>query len=176
MVHFFHEHSISAEMIHGKMDKKIVADSIDRFRSGSLSVIISTTIIEVGINVPNATVIMITGAERFGFSTLHQLRGRVGRGKYASYCILQSNKECDRLKFLSEETSGFEIAKKDLSMRGPGSLFGTKQSGNDYFIKLMLNYPNMYERAKKEAKTLCQDATGEDMLRRFEELFVSNEQ
>lgn len=163
---------VSSVVVHGKTKKEDAMESMKKFKAGEISVLIATTVIEVGVNVPNATVIMITDADLYGFSTLHQLRGRVGRGKDFSYCILQSQKNCERLDFLCGETNGFKIAKEDLRTRGAGSLTGIKQSGNDYYVKLMLAYPNMFQYAVKDAKNLCQNNTGRDMVKRFEELFV----
>ena len=103
------------------------------FYDGQIKVLVSTTVIEVGVNVPNATLMIIDGADRFGLSQLHQLRGRVGRGSRASYCVLINDSESEtaaqRLIFFAKTTDGFEIAKKDLSLRGPGNFFGAQQHG-----------------------------------------------
>ena len=103
------------------------------FAAGSIHVLVSTTVIEVGINVPNATVMMIENAERFGLAQLHQLRGRVGRGKEQSYCIMvnaSSDKDIQkRLEILNHSNDGFYIASEDLKLRGPGDIFGIRQSG-----------------------------------------------
>ena len=106
---------------------------MEAFGQGTIQVLVSTTVIEVGIDVPNATVIMIENAERFGLAQLHQLRGRVGRGKHQSYCILvntSSSKESkQRLEILNRSNDGFFIASEDLKLRGPGEFFGVRQSG-----------------------------------------------
>ena len=106
---------------------------MEAFASGEIQVLVSTTVVEVGVNVPNATVMMVENAERFGLAQLHQLRGRVGRGEFQSYCIfIQGNNEEDtskRLKILNESNDGFYIAGEDLKLRGPGDLFGIRQSG-----------------------------------------------
>ena len=100
---------------------------------GKIDVLVSTTVIEVGINVPNATVMMVENAERFGLAQLHQLRGRVGRGKYQSYCIFMTGSKAkdtkERLDILNKSNDGFKIASEDLKQRGPGDLFGIRQSG-----------------------------------------------
>lgn len=106
---------------------------MEDFAAGSIHVLVSTTVIEVGINVPNATVMMIENAERFGLAQLHQLRGRVGRGKEQSYCIMvnaSSDKDIQkRLEILNHSNDGFYIASEDLKLRGPGDIFGIRQSG-----------------------------------------------
>ena len=124
---------IHVEILHGKMkpaDKKRIMDA---FASGDIHVLVSTTVIEVGINVPNATVMMVENAERFGLAQLHQLRGRIGRGKEQSYCIFVSGSDNEasmkRLKILNQSNDGFFIAEEDLKLRGPGDLFGIRQSG-----------------------------------------------
>ena len=127
------------------------------------------------MNVPNATIMVITGADRFGFSTLHQLRGRVGRGSAQSYCVLQTAQPNEKLQFMQQTTDGFEIAEKDLEMRGPGSLFGDKQTGNNYFINLMLSFPKMYGVIKGIADEVCKNETGKEIVRRYEEIYLAEE-
>ncbi len=116
------------ELVHGKMKAADKDAALERFRRGEADVLVSTTVIEVGVNVPNATVMVIENAERFGLAQLHQLRGRVGRGTDASWCFLMAEPNT-RLKFLAATTDGFKIAQKDMELRGPGELFGTRQSG-----------------------------------------------
>ena len=101
------------------------------FSDGDISILISTTVIEVGVDVPNASVMVIENAERYGLSQLHQLRGRIGRGKWDSYCVLISDaaSAAERLKFMSANSDGFKIAEKDLELRGPGDLIGNRQHG-----------------------------------------------
>ena len=124
---------IKVEILHGKMKPKEKNRIMEAFASGEIQVLVCTTVVEVGVNVPNATVMMVENAERFGLAQLHQLRGRVGRGEHQSYCIfIQGNNEentSKRLKILNESNDGFYIAGEDLKLRGPGDLFGIRQSG-----------------------------------------------
>lgn len=121
------------EYLHGKMRPKEKDSIMEEFKNGNIDILISTTVIEVGVNVPNASIMVIENAERFGLAQLHQLRGRVGRGEYQSYCILkyQGNSEVirQRMKVMSETNDGFIISEKDLELRGSGEFFGTKQHG-----------------------------------------------
>ncbi len=125
--------SVNVAMLHGKMKPKEKDDIMDAFARRDIDVLVSTTVIEVGINVPNATVMMIENSERFGLSQLHQLRGRVGRGKEQSYCIFINTSDDEdtkkRLEVMNNTNDGFKIAEEDLKMRGPGDLFGVRQSG-----------------------------------------------
>lgn len=124
---------IAIEYLHGKMKAAEKNDIMERFAAGEIQVLVSTTVIEVGVNVPNATVMMVENAERFGLAQLHQLRGRVGRGKHQSYCIFVSGSDSKdtkkRLEILNKSNDGFYIASEDLKLRGPGDLFGIRQSG-----------------------------------------------
>lgn len=126
--------SVKVEYIHGKMKPKEKNDIMERFSNGEIDVLVSTTVVEVGVNVPNATVMMVENSERFGLAQLHQLRGRVGRGEHQSYCIFvcgSSSKEAwERLEILNKSNDGFFIAGEDLKLRGPGDIFGIKQSGD----------------------------------------------
>ena len=167
---------MSLGVVTGKLKATEKQQIMEDFTAGKIDVLMATTVIEVGINVPNATVITITGADRFGFSTLHQLRGRVGRGKYKSYCILQTDDVNEKLQFMCTTTDGFEIAEKDLEMRGPGSLFGERQSGDNYYVSLMLANQQLFMRLKETAKELCKNSTGRDIIRRYEEIFLSEEE
>ena len=125
--------SIRVECLHGKMKAGAKNDIMERFAAGEIDVLVSTTVIEVGINVPNATVMMVENAERFGLAQLHQLRGRVGRGSAQSYCIFMagnsSRETLERLNILGGSNDGFYVAEQDLKLRGPGDLFGIRQSG-----------------------------------------------
>ena len=138
----------SVGILHGRMKEAEKQAVMERFVSGETNILVSTTVVEVGVDVPNATVMMIENAERFGLASLHQLRGRVGRGRSQSYCIFVQGKSSDtaneRLQVLKRSNDGFEIAAEDLRMRGPGDLFGLNQSGeltfalgdiyNDYLV------------------------------------------
>ncbi len=160
---------VRIQYLHGKMKAKEKTEIMERFVNHELDVLVSTTVIEVGINVPNATVIMVENSERFGLSTLHQLRGRVGRGKEQSYCIFVSGKDdkktMERLGILGKSNDGFFIANEDLRLRGPGDMFGIRQSGDFDF-----EIADIYKDA--ELLKLCSDLV-EDLLenRELEEDF-----
>jgi ATP-dependent DNA helicase RecG len=131
-------------LLHGKMNNVEKEEIINKFYEGKINVLVSTTVIEVGVNVPNASIMLVLNAERFGLAQLHQLRGRVGRGKYKSYCILvnesKSKKAADRMNILKNTDNGFVIAEEDLKIRGPGNFFGTEQHGlSKYDIQNMIN-------------------------------------
>lgn len=130
--------SVQIEGLHGKMKPSQKDEIMERFAAGETDILISTTVIEVGIDVPNSTVIMIENAERFGLAQLHQLRGRVGRGSAQSYCILMTGQESkeakERLSVLAGSNDGFYIAEEDLKIRGQGDLFGIRQSGDQLFV------------------------------------------
>lgn len=123
----------SLGLLHGKMKQKDKDSVMLEFKNGNIQVLVSTTVIEVGVNVPNASVMYIENAERFGLSQLHQLRGRVGRGEYKSYCILSSDSKAkeskERMKIMTSTTDGFVVAEKDMQLRGFGEFFGTRQHG-----------------------------------------------
>lgn len=138
--YFKDDKKIKPIVITGKMNKDESSKAIKSFSNNETNILISTTIIEVGVNVPNATIMLIKNSERFGLSQLHQLRGRVGRGKYQSYCLLETKSQDERLKVMCETTDGFIIAEKDLLLRGTGDFIGTKQSGNNKYVMLMLGY------------------------------------
>ena len=125
---------ITVEILHGKMKPNEKDDIITRFKEDKIKVIISTTVIEVGVNVPNASIMIIENSERFGLAQLHQLRGRVGRGEYESFCILigkaKNEKTKKRMEIMTSSTDGFYIAEQDLKLRGAGEMFGLKQSGD----------------------------------------------
>lgn len=129
---------LSVGLVHGRMKKQEKEDVLSEFYVGALDVLVATTVIEVGVNVPNATVMVIEGAERFGLAQLHQLRGRVGRGAKESWCFLMGESN-ERLKTLVATNDGFEIAQKDMEIRGAGEFFGTRQSGQPQMPALMLS-------------------------------------
>lgn len=131
---FFPEPRYWISMVHGRQTPEVKETNMQRFVTGDTHIMVSTTVIEVGVNVPNASVMVIESAEKFGLSQLHQLRGRVGRGAEKSYCVLMtsvklSNDARERIKIMTSTNSGFEIAEKDLALRGPGDIEGTRQSG-----------------------------------------------
>jgi ATP-dependent DNA helicase RecG len=131
---YFPEPQFYISMVHGRQKALQKQTNMDRFVKGESNLMVSTTVIEVGVNVPNASVMVIESAEKFGLSQLHQLRGRVGRGNEKSYCILStkvklSNEAKQRLKIMCDTNDGFKIAEKDLELRGPGDIEGTTQSG-----------------------------------------------
>lgn len=149
---------VKIAMVNGKMKQSEVTDIIKRFKDKEFNVVIATTIIEVGVNVPNSTVILIKNAERFGLAQLHQLRGRVGRGSHQSYCLLSSTKEdVERLEVMTQTTNGFKIAEEDLRLRGMGDFLGTKQSGDVKNVMLMLMNRELYNDIKVDVKQIFED-------------------
>lgn len=154
--------TVRIEGLHGKM-KPIQKDEImERFAAGETDILVSTTVIEVGIDVPNSTVIMIENAERFGLAQLHQLRGRVGRGSAQSYCILMTGQESkearERLSVLAGSNDGFYIAEEDLKIRGQGDLFGIRQSGDQLFaLADIFDDAEILRQAGEEAKAFTED-------------------
>ncbi|MCE4956784.1 ATP-dependent DNA helicase RecG [Macrococcoides caseolyticum] len=146
-------------LLHGKMKADEKERIMQQFASHQLDILVSTTVVEVGVNVPNATMMIIYDADRFGLSTLHQLRGRVGRGNNQSYCILVGNPETEtgieRLQIMTQTTDGFILSEKDLQMRGPGDFFGVKQSGlPDFKVANIVEDYRMLEVARDEASEL----------------------
>ena len=134
------------------------------FEKGKIDLLISTTVIEVGVNVPNASMIVIFNANLFGLSTLHQLRGRVGRGDIQSYCILISKENCDRLKFLENNNDGFKISEYDFENRGEGDLFGVRQSGETGLILANINRDfKMLVRVKEDVVNFMSNAFNEQL-------------
>jgi len=124
---------IKLGLLHGRQSAKLKNEILEEFKSGNIKILVATPVVEVGIDVPNATIMVIEASERFGLAQLHQLRGRIGRGEKKSYCLLFTNswskKVSERLRALTKSTSGFELAELDLQIRGPGEIFGTKQHG-----------------------------------------------
>ncbi|MGH9405750.1 MAG: ATP-dependent DNA helicase RecG [Terriglobia bacterium] len=149
--------SFRVGLLHGRLSRDEKEDVMRRFRSGDMQVLVSTTVVEVGVDVPNATVMLIEHAERFGLAQLHQLRGRIGRGPGASHCLLlasepRSELADERLKILAETTDGFKIAELDLKLRGPGEFLGTRQWGVPAFrIANLLRDQEILEWARREA-------------------------
>ena len=160
-------------LLHGKMNASEKNQIMKDFEDGKINIIVSTTVIEVGVNVPNASIILIYNAERFGLAQLHQLRGRVGRGEHQSYCILYNESKSEiswqRMKVMTESTDGFYIANKDMELRGSGDIFGTRQSGimNLKFADLSRDV-NILEYAQKEAQKIINndpELSNEDNLK-----------
>lgn len=148
----FFDGRYQVEMLTGKMSSEETAAIIARFKSNETQILISTTVVEVGVNVPNASTIVINNAENFGIANLHQLRGRVGRGSDQGYCILNSvDMENERLQTLCKYQSGFDIAEADLKLRGSGNLLGTEQSGSNRLVETAMKYPNTFKEVKKMA-------------------------
>ena len=150
---------IRTEYLHGKMKAKEKNEIMEQFAKNEIQVLVSTTVIEVGVNVPNATVMMIENAERFGLAQLHQLRGRVGRGDHQSYCILvsgsRSKETKKRLEILNTSNDGFYIAGEDLKLRGPGDLFGIRQSGDmEFKLGDIYNDAKVLKAANEAAKNM----------------------
>ena len=154
------------ELLHGRMSAREKAEVMDRFRSGRIQALVATTVIEVGVDVPNATVMVVQHAERYGLSQLHQLRGRIGRGTKDSLCFLLSDTDGgfvpERLRILCETCDGFRIAEEDLRLRGPGEWLGTRQHGLPSFKAAdLLTDLELLELARRDAA---------DLLRRDERL------
>lgn len=157
-------YGIRIATLSGRDKKDDIDKTITLFKQGEIDVLISTTVIEVGVNVPNATAIIISSAERFGLSSLHQLRGRVGRSNLQSYCVLEGNIQSEasiqRLDAMCKTGNGFEIAEADLEIRGPGDFLGTKQAGNDNkYMSLMIAYPDEYKKALEIARDMLDCGT-----------------
>ncbi|MCB5951170.1 ATP-dependent DNA helicase RecG [Enterococcus sp. BWT-B8] len=146
-------------LLHGKMKNLEKDEIMQRFKENELQLLVSTTVIEVGVNVPNATIMLIMDADRFGLAQLHQLRGRVGRGSEASYCILVANPKnemgIERMKIMTETNNGFILSEKDLELRGSGEVFGVRQSGLPEFVvgDIITDF-NVLEVAREEASTI----------------------
>ena len=150
------------ELVHGRMKSTDKDAVLERFRTGQADVLVSTTVIEVGVNVPNASVMVIENAERFGLAQLHQLRGRVGRGSDEAWCFLMAEPN-ERLKFLASTTDGFKIAQRDMELRGPGDLFGTRQSGTIvYGVGTMAGDTQLLKLVHDEARALLKNANDPD--------------
>ena len=150
----FREHRVA--LLHGEMTAAEKADIMQAFNDKEIDILVSTVVIEVGINVPNATVMVIENQERFGLSQLHQLRGRVGRGGEQSYCILITEDLGEtamaRARIMTESNDGFYIAEKDLELRGPGELFGDRQHGvPSAHIFNLINNPSIFEQVRDDA-------------------------
>jgi ATP-dependent DNA helicase RecG len=154
-------------LLHGKMKGKEKESIMNRFREGDINILVSTSVIEVGIDVPNATVMLVEGANRFGLAQFHQFRGRVGRGSHQSYCLLLSDSASpddpktkttwERLRAIEETQDGFVLAEKDLELRGPGDFIGVRQSGLPALRMASLSNVRILEQARTEAQTIFQE-------------------
>ncbi len=166
-------------MLHGKMKPKEKDAIMTAFKEHQTDILVSTTVVEVGVNVPNATVIMVENAERFGLSQLHQLRGRVGRGSYQSYCMFvignDSKKAKDRLAILAKTNDGFQIAEEDLKQRGPGDFFGLRQSGLPQFQVADIFTDAMILKRSKEVLDLMEREKAEEFEKLYE-IFMQQEE
>ena len=163
---YFPEPHTYISMVHGKMNSEMKELNMKRFISGDTQIMVSTTVIEVGVNVPNASVMVIESSEKFGLSQLHQLRGRVGRGAEKSYCILMtgdaiSREGRERISVMCQTSDGFQIAEKDLELRGPGDISGTRQSGlMNFKLANIVSDKNILDLAKEEAELLIANDAG----------------
>jgi ATP-dependent DNA helicase RecG len=172
-----HEHlsqevfpSLKIGLLHGRLPSDEKEAVMDRFKRGEIQILVSTTVIEVGVDVPNATVMLIEQAERYGLAQLHQLRGRVGRGAEQSYCILVTEKlgeaGRERIRTLVDSNDGFAIAEMDLKLRGPGEFFGTRQSGIPALrIASVIRDREILEIARREAVDFVSAPPTEEALR-----------
>lgn len=166
---YFENKGVHVAVIHGKMKKDEADKIIEDFVKNKYQILISTTVIEVGVNVPNTTVMCIEQAERFGLASLHQLRGRVGRSSFQSYCILMSAERSERIDTMCATTDGFKIAEADLKQRGSGDLIGIKQAGSSQYIDYMLRYPKLYRIANEAAEYCITRGYGEKLIDLYSE-------
>ena len=156
-------------VLNGKMNEDETEKVIRSFKNGEIKILVSTTVVEVGVNVSNATVIVINNAERFGLASLHQLRGRVGRGNSQGYCILNSvHKNNKRLLALCKYKNGFQIAESDYAFRGSGNILGTEQSGSNYYVELSMKYPDLFSELQKYAKKYMDTGEAEMIVKTYQ--------
>lgn len=164
------------EMVTGETSADEKDEILERFRKGETKVLVSTTVIEVGVNVPNANVIVIRNAERFGLATLHQLRGRVGRGNAQGYCILVSgDTENERIKVMCSTADGFKVAEADLQERRSGDFIGVKQSGRNQFVEELIAYPMIAEDAKRIVANMTENELNEH-IKKYEKIYPPDEE
>jgi ATP-dependent DNA helicase RecG len=168
--------SLKLGLLHGRMSSTEKDDAMSSFRSGELDILVSTPVVEVGVDIPNATVMLIESADRFGLSQLHQFRGRVGRGKEQSYCMLLAENPSEiarnRLEVIESVHDGFQLAEEDLKMRGPGEFFGTRQSGIPDLRMAKISDTALLEIARREAIKLFENDPG---LEKAEHRLLLNE-
>jgi ATP-dependent DNA helicase RecG len=174
----FPKENYQISILHGKMKNEDKSYEMKRFKDGETQIMVSTTVIEVGVNIPNASVMVIESAERFGLSQLHQLRGRVGRGSENSFCILMSkykisNEAKIRIKTMCNTNDGFKISEVDMNLRGPGNILGTQQSGLlNFKIADIIKDKDILELARQDAKSLI---TNDPQLRHTDNQEIKNE-
>lgn len=172
---YFSEYNVT--MLHGKMKPDEKDAAMAYFASGKAEIMVATTVIEVGVNVPNASVMVIESSERFGLSQLHQLRGRVGRGAEQSYCILMTSDKLSkesrtRIKTMTETNDGFKISEVDMQLRGPGDILGTQQSGVVDFKRLdLINDSAIIKTTKNTVEKILE---ADPMLSRPDNLIIKN--
>ena len=168
-------------MLHGKMNSQTKIEVMNQFHQGEITLLVSTTVIEVGVDVPDATIMVIENAERFGLAQLHQLRGRVGRGAEQSYCVLLydqlSSSARKRLSALRRSNDGFFIAEQDMKIRGEGDLIGTKQSGLPNFkFADIWNHKDLAHESSEQAKEIINNSScNDDSMRLLLSIFSYNE-
>jgi len=164
----FGEH-FKIDIVHGKMASGAKELIMNEFKQGLIHILISTTVVEVGVDVPNASMMVIFNAERFGLSTLHQLRGRVGRSSIQSHCVLISKSDTKRLSIMEETNDGFEISEEDFKLRGHGDLFGTKQSGDMTFkiASLRQDYKILLQAKKDSYEYLLDTSKDSENLKKL---------
>ena len=161
------------DIVHGKLASLAKDAIMEQFKENKIQILISTTVVEVGVDVSNATTMVIFDADRFGLSTLHQLRGRVGRGTSKSQCILISDSDTERLQVMTKTNDGFEISEEDFKLRGHGDLFGTRQSGDECFK--IANVKEDYKillKAKEDSLKFLESTNEDDIKLRYE--IISN--
>lgn len=168
IINFYKGTNIKISVINGNMKQSDIDKEIQLYSEGKTHILLSTTIVEVGVDIPNSTVMVIQNAERFGLAQLHQLRGRVGRGHHQSYCILISpNKDNEKLKAMIETTDGFKIAEIDLKIRGAGDFIGTKQSGENKYVMLMLSNLELFNDIRNEINVIFKDKKRYDHYKEY---------
>lgn len=167
---YFEPKGVKISIVNGKMKKEDVEANIADFVANKSQILISTTVIEVGVNVPNSTVMVIEQADRFGLATLHQLRGRVGRNSLQSYCVLICEDEKNsRVQVMCDTNDGFKIAEADLEQRGSGDLLGTSQSGANKYVEKMLDNPQMFATTGRVADFCKQNGYGKFLIQQYRE-------
>jgi ATP-dependent DNA helicase RecG len=163
-------------LLHGRLKPEEKDEVMSRFRAGDIQVLVSTSVVEVGVDIPNATVMLIEGADRFGLAQLHQFRGRVGRGSEKSFCLLipgtPESTENERLQVMTQTNDGFILAQRDLEQRGPGEFLGTRQSGYAELQMASLTDLQLIEKARRQAQALFEQ---DRLLERPEHRIISAE-